>query len=61
MPFIIFKLGINLLAIKDINENIDLVCHSKEDNYMMELECPVCHGTRLKESVLNVLINKKNI
>ena len=31
------------------------------DNYMMELECPVCHGTRLKESVLNVLINKKNI
>lgn len=31
------------------------------DNYMMELECPVCHGARLKESVLNVLINKKNI
>ena len=31
------------------------------DNYMMELECPLCHGTRLKEGVLNVLINKKNI
>ena len=31
------------------------------DNYMMELECPTCHGARLKESVLNVLINKKNI
>lgn len=31
------------------------------DNYMMELECPVCHGARLKESILNVLINKKNI
>lgn len=31
------------------------------DNYMMELECPICHGARLKESVLNVLINKKNI
>ena len=31
------------------------------DNYMMELECPLCHGARLKESVLNVLINKKNI
>lgn len=31
------------------------------DNYMMELECPICHGVRLKESVLNVLINKKNI
>ena len=31
------------------------------DNYMMELDCPVCHGARLKESVLNVLINNKNI
>lgn len=31
------------------------------DNYMMELECPICHGARLKESVLNVFINKKNI
>ena len=31
------------------------------DNYMMELVCPVCHGARLKESVLNVYINKKNI
>ena len=31
------------------------------DNYMMELECPTCHGARLKESVLNVFINKKNI
>ena len=31
------------------------------DNYMMELECPVCHGARLKESMLNVFINKKNI
>ena len=31
------------------------------DNYMMELECPICHGARLKESVLNVLINKKSI
>lgn len=31
------------------------------DNYMMELDCPVCHGARLNNSVLNVLINKKNI
>ena len=31
------------------------------DNYMMELVCPVCHGARLKESILNVYINKKNI
>jgi excinuclease ABC subunit A len=31
------------------------------DGYMMEIECPLCHGARLKESVLNVFINKKNI
>ena len=31
------------------------------DNYMMELTCPVCHGARLKEGILNVFINKKNI
>ena len=31
------------------------------DNYMMELVCPVCNGARLKESILNVYINKKNI
>ena len=31
------------------------------DDYMMELVCPVCHGARLKESILNVYINKKNI
>ncbi len=29
--------------------------------YMVELTCPTCHGKRLKESVLSVLINKKNI
>ena len=29
--------------------------------YMNEEECPTCHGARLKESVLNVFINKKNI
>ena len=31
------------------------------DNYMMEIECPLCHGARLKESVLNVYVGKKNI
>ena len=31
------------------------------DNYMMELTCPVCQGARLKEGILNVFINKKNI
>ena len=29
--------------------------------YMVELTCPLCKGRRLKESVLSVLINKKNI
>ena len=28
---------------------------------MTELECPTCHGSRLKDSVLNILINNKNI
>ncbi len=31
------------------------------DNYMMEIECPECHGARLKESVLHVFVGKKNI
>jgi len=31
------------------------------EQYMTELPCPECHGTRLKESVLSVLVNKKNI
>lgn len=31
------------------------------ENYMTELECPRCHGARLNESVLSVLIGKKNI
>lgn len=31
------------------------------EGFMIEQECPVCHGTRLKNDVLNVFINKKNI
>jgi excinuclease ABC subunit A len=31
------------------------------ENFMVEMECPTCLGSRLKESVLSVLINKKNI
>ena len=31
------------------------------EGYMTELECPTCHGSRLKSSVLNILINNKNI
>ena len=29
--------------------------------YMVELTCPTCNGNRLKDSVLSVLVNKKNI
>ena len=29
--------------------------------FMIEMECPKCHGTRLKKDILSVLINKKNI
>ena len=31
------------------------------ENFMTELPCPTCHGSRLNDSVLSVLINKKNI
>ncbi len=31
------------------------------EQFMMENTCPTCHGARLDESVLSVLINKKNI
>lgn len=31
------------------------------EGFMIETECPLCHGTRLKNNVLNVYINKKNI
>ena len=31
------------------------------ESFMIETECPLCHGTRLKKDVLNVFINKKNI
>ncbi|MBR2840866.1 MAG: excinuclease ABC subunit UvrA [Bacilli bacterium] len=31
------------------------------ENYMTELKCPKCHGSRLDDSVLSVLIGKKNI
>ena len=31
------------------------------EGFMIETECPLCKGTRLKDNVLNVFINKKNI
>lgn len=31
------------------------------ENYMTELECPVCHGSRLSDDVLAVKIGGKNI
>ncbi len=31
------------------------------ENYMTELECPVCHGSRLSRNILSVLVGGKNI
>ena len=31
------------------------------EGFMIEQECPLCHGTRMKQEILNVYINKKNI
>ena len=31
------------------------------EGFMVETDCPVCHGTRLQDSVLSIYINKKNI
>ncbi len=31
------------------------------ENFMVESECPLCHGARLSEGILSVLINNKNI
>lgn len=31
------------------------------EQFMTELPCPTCHGARLEESVLSVLVGKKNI
>ena len=31
------------------------------EGFMMEEECPVCHGSRLKDDILSVLVGKKNI
>ena len=31
------------------------------ERYMNEVECPTCHGARLQDSVLSVLVGKKNI
>ena len=31
------------------------------EGFMIEMECPSCHGGRLKDNILSVYINKKNI
>ncbi|MBE6161805.1 MAG: excinuclease ABC subunit UvrA [Firmicutes bacterium] len=31
------------------------------EGFMIEMECPSCHGKRLKDDILNVLINNKSI
>ena len=31
------------------------------EGFMIEQECPLCHGSRLKDDILSVLVGKKNI
>ena len=31
------------------------------ETFMVEQDCPVCHGSRLQDSILSIYINKKNI
>ena len=31
------------------------------EGFMIEMDCPLCHGKRLKDNILSVYINKKNI
>ena len=31
------------------------------EGFMVEQECPLCHGSRLKDDILSVLVGKKNI
>ena len=31
------------------------------EHYLVEMECPTCHGSRLQESILSVLVGTKNI
>ena len=31
------------------------------EHYLVEMECPTCHGSRLQDSILSVLVGNKNI
>ncbi len=31
------------------------------ETFMVETDCPICHGSRLQDSILSIYINKKNI
>ena len=59
------KYEINIGVLKELEnryeETTSEFIHDWLGNYIMEEECEVCHGSRLKEDVLNIYINKKNI
>ena len=51
---------LNLLE-RRYNETSSEFIHDWLKGYMIEKECSTCNGSRLRDSVLNVFINKKNI
>ncbi len=51
---------LNLLE-RRYNETSSEFIHDWLKGYMIEKECSSCNGSRLRDSVLNVFINKKNI
>ena len=57
------ELNIGVLKTLEIRyeETSSEFIHDWLGTYMMEAECEVCHGSRLKEDVLNIFIKKKNI
>ena len=59
------KYEINIGVLRELEERYEETTsefiHDWLKTYMMEEECSLCHGSRLKDDVLNIYINKKNI
>ena len=59
------KYELNIGVLRELEERYEETTsefiHDWLKTYMMEEECSLCHGSRLKDDVLNIYINKKNI
>ncbi len=53
--------GIVPIVEKRYRESTSEFIKGEIDKLMYDMECPTCHGKRLKEEVLNILISGKNI